>query len=67
MTILEIARDAEQKCILYTMKAAKRSIMIACVGRPDLDGKFTSILDAGSKSQFLKRIAKLIEENSNEF
>lgn len=50
--IIRLAEEARYKCVQFTMKAAKQTIMIACVGKENCTTLFSKALEARNKQQF---------------
>lgn len=50
--IIRLAEEVRYKCVHFTMKAAKQTLMIACVGKENCTKLFAKALDARTKAQF---------------
>lgn len=61
LKIMEIATDAESKCVHFTMRSAKQHIMIEYSVLTEKErAVFVPCLEATNKKQFLSRILKII-------
>ncbi len=54
--------DVEWQCQSYSLKAAKRTLMLTCLGNADGWSLFSAALEARTKKDFIRKISKIKEE-----